>query len=151
MTHPQDWIEFFGLFTSHGVRFLIVGAHALAVHGRPRATQDIDVWVDPTPENAKRVCAALVEFGFAELGDAAAEFATPGRMVTLGNPPLRIDVMTSISGVDFASAWESRVETEFCSARVCVLGRAAFVTNKLASGRPKDRLDVELLAETETP
>lgn len=151
MTHPQDWIEFFGLFTSHGVRFLIVGAHALAVHGRPRATQAIDVWVEPTPENAARVCAALVEFGFAALGDATGAFATPERMVTLGPPPLRIDVMTSIRGVDFATAWEDRVETDFGPTRVCVIGRTTLVANKLPSGRTKDRLDVELLTEGEPP
>jgi hypothetical protein len=102
---PPDWSEFISLLFVHRVRFLIVGAHALAANGRPRATQDLDIWVEPTPENAERICAALTEFGFAGLGTAAAEFAQPNRMATLGRPPLRIDVMTSIDGVAFDDAW----------------------------------------------
>jgi hypothetical protein len=148
---PPDWSEFIGLLFAHRVRFLIVGAHALAANGRPRATQDLDVWVEPTSENARRVCEALTESGFVELGSAQAEFAEPNRMATLGRPPLRIDVMTSIDGVVFAEAWAERLDAPFGEHSVGFLGRRQLVANKLATGRTKDRLDVELLREGEEP
>jgi hypothetical protein len=106
---PTEWSEFIGLLSSHRARFLIVGAHALAVIGRVRATKDLDLLVDPTPANAKRVCAALGDFGFTALADQWEEFATPERMATLGREPLRIDLMTTISGVSFSEAWRGRV------------------------------------------
>ncbi len=147
MTLPPEWSEFIGLLCGARVRFLIVGAHALAVHGRPRATGDLDLFVDPTPENAARLAGALKAFGFAALARKTKEFATPDRMVTLGRPPLRIDVMTSISGVAFAEAWRGRRMVRFGTHRVGVLGRAQFERNKRASGRPQDLLDLQLLSE----
>ena len=86
MKLPPDWSEFIGLLSAHGVRFIVVGAHALAAHGRPRATQDIDILVEPTAQNASRVCAALADFGFRDLAGASEEFAKPERMATLGRP-----------------------------------------------------------------
>ncbi len=147
MDLPEDWSEFIGLLLAHRVRFLIVGAYALAANGRPRATQDIDVWVQPTEGNAKRVCAALGEFGFPALANAEAEFATRNRMATLGRPPFRIDLMTSIDGVDFARAWKNRLVAPFGTRRVGFLGRREMIANKRASGRPKDLADVALLEE----
>jgi hypothetical protein len=146
---PPDWNEFISLLFVHRVRFLIVGAHALAANGRPRATQDLDIWVEPTPANAERICAALTAFGFVALGAAKAEFAQPNRMATLGRPPLRIDVMTSIDGVSFEDAWEERLEAPFGDHAVAFLGRRLLIENKLSTGRTKDRLDVELLREGE--
>jgi hypothetical protein len=146
---PPDWNEFIALLFAHHVRFLIVGAHALAANGRPRATQDLDIWVEPTPENSQRICDALTSFGFGDLGSATAEFAQPNRMATLGRPPLRIDVMTSIDGVTFGDAWAERLEAPFGEHTVAFLGRRHLIENKLATGRVKDRLDVELLREGE--
>jgi hypothetical protein len=146
---PPDWNEFIALLFVHRVRFLIVGAHALAANGRPRATQDLDIWIEPTPENARRICAALTAFGFAGLGSAVEDFAQPNRLATLGRPPLRIDVMTSIDGVAFEDAWAERLEAPFGDQTVGFLGRRLLIENKLASGRTKDRLDVELLREGE--
>lgn len=134
---------------SHRVRFVVVGAHALAAIGRPRNTQDLDVLVEPTPENARRLGAALAEFGFPALAREARRFARPDRMATLGLPPLRIDVMTSISGVTFPSAWRGRTRVAFERFEVGFLGRREFIRNKLASGRPKDLLDVALLEESD--
>src|SRR5512141_2738238 len=105
MDLPSEWSEFIDLLCAHHVRFLIVGAHALAANGRPRATGDLDFWVEPTRENARRLSAAIREFGFDALAEQGAEFARPDRMATLGLPPLRIDVMTSITGVTFKRAW----------------------------------------------
>ncbi len=149
MKLPPDWNEFIGLLCDHRVRFLIVGAHALAAHGRPRATQDIDFWIEPTTDNAARLCDALVAFGFPALGQAIEEFSTPDRMATLGHPPLRIDVMTSIDGVSFDAAWHGRVIAQLGEHTVNYLGRREFVINKRTSGRPKDLADIALLAETE--
>lgn len=146
MTLPPEWNEFIGLLCAARVRFLIVGAHALAVHGRPRATGDLDILVDPTPANAARVATALQDFGFGALARQAAQFAKVDRMATLGRPPLRIDLMTSISGVSFAAAWRGRRTVRFGRHRVGVLGRRHFERNKRAAGRPQDLLDLELLA-----
>jgi len=147
MKLPPDWSEFISLLCAHRVRFLIVGAHALAAHGRPRATQDIDFWVEPTKENATRLCAALGEFGFPALANAVEEFSTPERMATLGRPPLRIDVMTSVDGLTFPEAWDERLVAEFGDQEVGFLGRDGLLKNKRASGRPKDLADIALLTE----
>jgi hypothetical protein len=147
--HPV-FSEFLSTFVSRRVRFLVVGAHALAVHGRPRYTDDLDVWVEPTPANAKRVVQALTDFGYASYALHEAEFATPDRMTHLGAPPLRIDVMTSISGVRFADAWQRRVSVEIEGMRIGFVGRNDFVTNKVTSARAKDLADLALLAEAST-
>jgi len=149
MELPKDWSEFIGLLLAHRVRFLIVGAYALAANGRPRATQDIDFWVEPTRPNARRLCAALARFGFPALSEAVEEFSTPGRMATLGRPPFRIDLMTSIDGVSFDRGWRNRVTARFGRSRVGFLGRSEMLRNKRATGRPKDLADVALLEEND--
>jgi hypothetical protein len=151
MKLPPEWREFIGLLCSHRARFLVVGAHALAAHGRPRATQDIDILVEPTRANARRVCSALADFGFTALAKEVEAFATPDRMATLGMPPLRIDIMTSISGVSFRQAWRGRVTANLDGLGIGFLGRAEFLRNKTASGRPKDLLDIALLDEVAPP
>ena len=147
MDLPEDWSEFIGLLLAHRVRFLVVGAYALAANGRPRATQDIDFWVEPTRPNARKLCAALAEFGFPALAEAVEEFSSPGRMATLGRPPLRIDVMTSIDGVSFDVAWKNRITARFGDSRIGFLGRREMVRNKRAAGRPQDLADIALLGE----
>jgi hypothetical protein len=146
---PPDWNEFIGLLNCHRVRYLIVGAHALAIHGRPRATQDLDVLVEPTADNAARLGEALAAFGFAVLALESHRFAESDRMATLGRPPLRIDIMTSISGVTFERAWRGRIRAHIDGHEVGFLGRAEFIANKQASGRPKDLADLALLEEIE--
>ena len=144
---PSEWKEFIGLLCSHRVRFLIVGAHALAAHGRPRATGDLDFLVEPTRANARRLACALRAFGYDGLATQAVEFAHPDRMATMGVPPLRIDVMTSITGVTFKRAWAGRITAKFGEYEIGFLGREDFLANKQASGRPKDLADVALLLE----
>jgi hypothetical protein len=148
---PPEWREFIASLCSHRVRFLIVGAHALAANGRPRATQDLDVFVEPTAENAQRLGRALAEIGFRELASEADWFTVPDRLVVLGREPLRIDVMTSITGVSFARAWAGRRRVRMGFRLVGFLGRAELVRNKKLAGRPKDLLDLALLAETAGP
>ena len=129
------------------MRYLVVGAHALAAAGRPRATQDLDIFVEPTAANADRLGRALRGFGFPTLADQARRFALPDRMATLGVPPLRIDIMTSISGVTFPEAWAGRRRARLGKTLVPFLGPSQLLKNKAAAARPKDLADIALLAE----
>lgn len=148
-TFPPDWNEFIGLLNAHRVRFLIVGAHALAAHGRPRATQDLDIFIDPSPANVERLAQALHAFGFLDLAGEANRFCEPERMATLGSPPLRIDIMNYIDGVAFADAWKDRVRAKAGDHTVGFLSLAALRKNKRAAARPKDLLDLALIDEME--
>lgn len=141
----QDFVDLLRAFIAHDVRFLIVGAYALAVHGRPRATGDLDVWIDPTAENAPRVMAALAEFGAPLASVSVADFSRPGVVFQMGLPPRRIDVLTELSGLTFAEAWPSRLCAPFGVLDVDYLGKDAFIRNKRATGRTKDLADVEEL------
>lgn len=147
MKLPPEWSELIGLLCAERVRFLIVGAHALAAHGRPRATGDLDLFVDPTPPNARRLGAVLAAFGYAAQAREAHRFAEPDRMATLGHPPFRVDLMTGISGVSFARAWQGRVRVKLGRHTVGVLGRRELIANKRAAGRPQDLADLAVLAD----
>lgn len=143
----DDFRDMVAALNAVGARFLIVGAHALAAHGVPRVTGDLDLLVDPTPENAARVWKALREFGApAEaLGLREQDFCTPNVVAQIGLPPGRIDLMTGISGVTFEEAWTGRLRGDFVGVVANFLGREDFVRNKRASGRRKDLDDVEAL------
>jgi predicted nucleotidyltransferase len=140
-----DLREFIALLNSHNVEYLVVGGHAVAFHGYPRFTGDIDFLIRTTPVNVQRVLRVLQAFGFGELGIGEGDVVEAGRIVQLGHPPNRIDLLTSISGVDFESAWESRVETMMDDQPVKLIGWEDLVLNKRASGRQKDLADVEKL------
>lgn len=145
--HP-DLSAFLCCLALHRVRFVVIGAHVLATLGRPRYTDDLDVLVEPTPANAKRLAAAFREFGYIELAEQTqGHFVEAERMATLGRPPVAIDVLTSTKGVSFAEAWAGRTNLRVDGARVAFLGLAEYVKTKLACGRPKDLLDLELLRE----
>jgi hypothetical protein len=132
---------------SRAVEYLVVGGHAVAFHGHPRFTGDVDFLVRPTAENAVRVLDAVRAFGFGSLPLTPTDFTTPERIVQLGRPPNRIDILTSISGVDFNEAWSSRVPANIDDQPVSFLGFEALIRNKKASGRAKDQADViKLLA-----
>ena len=146
----DDWFDFLVALQAARARFLVVGAHARAVHGVPRATQDIDVWIDPARENAERVWAALADFGAPAdaLGIRVEDLSAANTVIQFGVPPNRIDILTAISGVArFEEAWEERVEQQVRDRAVPFLGRAAFIANKRASGRLKDLADIEALGE----
>jgi hypothetical protein len=134
-------------FVDRDVRFLIVGAYALGVHGRPRATGDLDVWVDATPDNAERVIAALRQFGAPTDQVTAADFSRPGIVFQMGLSPVRIDVLTELSGVTFAEAWPGRTHARLADVEVDVIGRDMFIRNKRATGRARDLGDIEALGE----
>ena len=141
----QDFLDLLRAFIDREVRFLIVGAYALGVHGRPRATGDLDVWVDPTPDNAARIMDALEAFGAPLQEVAAADFSRPGVVFQMGLPPLRIDVLTELSGLTFAEAWSDRLSAALGPLTVDVIGRDAFIKNKRATGRARDLADIEAL------
>jgi hypothetical protein len=141
----SDWTEFLSALIARRVRFLIVGGHAVAGHGEPRLTEDLDVFVDPTLANARRLRDALVDFGFDAVAPPAVELAKADRVFMLGRKPWRIDILTGIDGVTFREAWAGRVEAEFVLAPLFVIGRNALITNKRAAARDKDLLDVALL------
>jgi hypothetical protein len=139
----QDFIDLLRAFTAAEVRFLIVGAYALALHGRPRATGDLDIWVEPTPANAERVMRALAEFGAPVAEITQDDFARPGVVYQIGVTPGRIDILTELTGLTFAEAWTDKLRRPFGEVDVDFIGRASFIRNKRALGRPKDLGDIE--------
>jgi len=141
----SDLSEFVALFNALGVEFVVVGGYAVAFHGHPRFTGDIDLFVRPTAENAALVVEALDRFGFEGHGVVETDLTDPDHVVQLGNPPNRIDLLTSITGVSFTEAWESRVPGTLGGNDVYYLGLDALLANTTASGRDSDAADVEKL------
>ena len=146
-----DFLDLLAALVRAEARFLVVGAHAMAAHGVPRATGDLDVWVQANPENAARVWDALIEFGapVRALGLSKADLMAPGVVFQMGEPPVRIDLLTSITGVDFDDAWSTRSVHRVGTLHVPFLGRTALLDNKRATGRSKDLADVEILERRE--
>jgi predicted nucleotidyltransferase len=140
-----DLREFIELLNSHNVEYLLVGGHAVAFHGHPRFTGDIDFFIRMTPSNVQRLLTVLSAFGFGSLGITKNDLLKPKRILQLGHPPNRIDILTSISGVDFDSAWESRVESSMDNQPVIIIGWNDLLRNKKAAGRQKDLADLKKL------
>jgi hypothetical protein len=137
--------KLFEYFNAHNVQYLIVGSYALAFHGSPRYTGDIDVFVKPDKENAARIIKALADFGFASLDLETSDFESPDKVVQLGVSPVRIDLMTLISGVDWETSYEGSDDGYYGDVPVKYIGREEFIANKRASGRKKDLADLEAL------
>jgi hypothetical protein len=146
-TLNEDFVDMLHALSDSNVEFLIVGAHAMAAHGLPRATGDIDILVRPERGNAGRVMSALRTFGapIDDHGVTQLDFEQAGTVYQIGLPPRRIDLLTEITGVTFDEAWDSRIEAQLAGRRVAVLGRAALLRNKLATGRDKDLVDARWL------
>jgi hypothetical protein len=145
MLLANDLREFIELLNSRGVEYVIVGAYALAFHGHPRYTGDLDVLVSNSAGNAERLHGAIAEFGFAATGWAVSDFEEGGQIIQLGRPPQRIAILTSLSGVDFAEAWETRIQGHLENIPVAFLSRECLIRNKKATDRPQDRVDIEAL------
>ncbi|QXD13815.1 nucleotidyltransferase [Rhodocaloribacter litoris] len=144
MLNP-DYRDILSAFSDEKVEFLLVGAYALAVHGRPRATGDIDLWIRRSEENARKVLRALTTFGAPISGLSEADLTAPDMVFQIGVAPRRIDILTTISGVEFDEAWEAREEVEIEGLRIPVISRQHLIQNKRSVGRLKDAADAEWL------
>jgi hypothetical protein len=149
----RDYEEFIAALNAHGVRYLIIGAHAVAFHARPRATKDLDVLLDPTPGNARKILAALRDFfGGADLGYTIADLTDPQWIIQLGVAPSRIDLVVAIPGLPaFETAWKNRVTATFGSVPAFYLGLEDLIRAKDAAGRPQDRADLRVLRRARPP
>jgi hypothetical protein len=141
----NDCREFIALLLSEGVDFLVVGAAALAAHGRPRYSGDIDLWIRCDGETARRMEKVITLFGFGSTGLKASDFAEPDKIIQLGVAPNRVDILTGLTGLDFASAWEKRVYLSLGEDTLPFLDRDSLRANKKATGRPQDIADLESL------
>ena len=147
---PNDFKEFLRLLRAHGVEYLLIGGWAVGYHGYPRATYDLDVWIAIAPANAERVMKALTDFGFDVPELSTDLFLQPDKIVRMGVEPQRIEVMTSISGVEFAECYRERLETTMNDVPVSLINLRDLKINKEASGRLKDLADLEQLSKLQS-
>lgn len=149
MEVQKDFREFLALLNAHKVDFIIVGGYALAFHGAPRYTGDIDIFIKSDKNNAKRIINVLKDFGFSTLELSIEDFQKEDNVIQLGLPPVRIDIITSISGVSWTQAEASKERGEYGDVPVFYLGKDQYLANKRATGRAKDIADIEALGEEE--
>jgi nucleotidyltransferase DUF2204 len=147
MSLSADLREFIELLNSRGVEYVIVGAHSLAFHGRPRYTGDLDILIRPSPENAAKIVSLLRDFGFGSTDFTESDFTEPEQMIQLGRIPNRIDLLTGISGVATDDAFRSRISTDLEGIPVFLLSRELLIQNKRAVARPQDIADLDTLTE----
>lgn len=145
MTLSRDFREFVEFLNANRVSYLLVGGYAVAVHGHPRYTKDLDIWIEAERENARRLMGALSQFGFGEVGLTEADFLEPERVIQMGLPPNRIDVLTSIPGVTFGECYQHRVNVEMDGVPVPCIGREDLIQAKRAARRPQYLADVHSL------
>ena len=143
----QDFEEFFESLNNNGVQYLVVGGYAYAIYAEPRYTKDLDIWVLPETQNGSLIIAALHDFGFSELELTAEDFHEPDRMIQIGHPPLRIDILTSIDALIFESAWENKSTAFYGEQEINIIGKRDLITNKEATGREQDKLDAKRLRQ----
>jgi hypothetical protein len=146
-----DFDEFCALLTARAVEFVIVGAHALAFHGAPRFTGDLDILVRPTEENGARLLGAIADFGFPASALTPSDIVEGKKVIEMGVVPVQIHVMSAIDGVSWDEVWATRQVGQFGSGHVAFIGRDAFLRNKRAAARPKDLADIDALREPEDP
>lgn len=145
MVLTQDFREFFQSLNEHSVRYLVIGGYAVAFHGHPRYTKDIDVWIEADKTNAEKLIDALRAFGFGSLGLEAEDFLDPDDLIQLGYPPNRIDLLTALKGVDFDTCYASRIVVEIQDTSVNFIDLENLKKNKRATGRLQDLADLEQL------
>lgn len=145
MELAPDFNEFFELLNAHNVEFVVVGGYALALHGAPRYTGDLDILVNPAPENAARLLTAVGAFGFPTDALSVARIADPRCLIQMGTPPVQLHVMSAIDGVTWEQVWEGHEVAILGGAPIPFIGRQAFLQNKRAAGRTKDLADIEAL------
>ena len=149
MKTEKDYEEFLELLNKHNVRYCVIGSFALAFHARPRYTKDMDILIEPTTDNARRLLIALDEFGFGSLNLAANDFTTQGNIIQLGYEPVRIDIITSIKGLVFADLWKSRIQGPYGKQTINFIDRLNLIRSKKLSNRAQDKVDLKLLMSDE--
>ncbi|WP_072622041.1 hypothetical protein [Spirulina major] len=142
-----DFKEFIQSLNANAVRYLVIGGYAVAYHGHARYTKDIDIWVDMSQDNAERMIQALTDFGFGSLGLEAQDFTVPDRVVQLGYPPSRIDIITTPDGIDFEACYSQRIMVDIADTTVNFIDLENLRKNKKASGRLQDLADLEALSD----
>lgn len=142
----QDFKEFIQSLNDNGVRYLVVGGYAVALHGHPRYTKDLDVWLEMSPANSAQMIKALEDFGFGSLGLKEEDFLVADQVIQLGQPPSRIDLLVTVSGVDFAACYDSRLTVEVDGVAITFIDLESLRKNKQASGRPQDLADLASLS-----
>jgi len=145
MELAQDFKDLLTLLEKYNVDYMIVGGYALAFHGAPRYTGDIDIFVKSDIVNSTKLLSALHDFGFISLGLTQDDFCIPDQVIQLGLPPVRIDILTSISGIDYETAKSHSINTKYGTTSVCFISRDDYLINKRASGRNKDLADIDAL------
>ena len=147
MPGNPDFKDLFNILNDAGVRYLVVGAHAVIYHAQPRYTKDLDLWVEPSPANARRLWQALGRFGAPLQGVAVEDFTDPDVIYQIGLEPNRIDIQTAVAGLQFEPAYQGAVETTYDGIPIRILGKRDLITAKTASGRPQDLIDLANLTE----
>ncbi len=145
MNLPRDLAAMLSAFEKRGVRYLVVGGHAVSLHARPRSTKDLDLWLDANATNVARACVALADFGLPSTLVEELRVAKPDEIIWIGRPPARVDFLLTLPGVTFTAAWSRRVTVDLAGVAVSVIGREDLIANKVAVGRPQDRRDVRAL------
>ncbi len=145
MQPSSDFKELLNLFNELKVRYLVVGGYAVIYYAEPRYTKDLDLWVSADSENAEKVYVALQRFGAPLTGVTVQDFQTPGLVYQMGRPPIRVDILMGLKGVEFDEAWATRVEADFDGVKALILSRQLLIENKKLAGRPQDLMDVESL------
>lgn len=148
MIFEKDFIDFIELLNVHEVEYMVVGAHALAFHGRPRHTGDLDIWIKPSADNANKMVEVLKDFGFDSLGLTDEDFLKENYVTQLGYPPLRIDILNAISGVNFDDAYKGRIIGAEGDLTISFINISDFIANKQATGRAKDIGDIDALRKS---
>jgi hypothetical protein len=144
-----DFTDLLRLFNDNGIRYLVIGGYAIIQYAEPRYTKDLDLWISTDADNAVAVYKALREFGAPLAGLTEDDFAEDGYFYQMGVPPVRVDVLMGIPGLDFEPAWERRVEIDFDGLAVAFISKKDLITAKLASGRPQDLIDAKALSQTD--
>jgi len=147
MNIQQDFEELLRLLENNSVRYMIVGGYAVAYHGFPRLTKDIDFYFDSSNENVEKIICSLVSFGFPETDLNIEMFISEGNIITFGVEPVRVDFLNQISGVNFEDAWDNKIRGKYGNVEVNFIGRVELIKNKSSTDRPKDKLDVEELSQ----
>jgi len=141
----KDFKQFIRSLNDNQVRYLVIGGYAVALHGHPRYTKDLDIWIERSQQNAERIVTALEQFGFGSLGLKVDDFLVPDQIIQLGNPPNRIDLLVTVSGVDFSDCFETRIQVDIDGVNVNFIDLDNLKRNKQASGRIQDLADLENL------